>query len=78
MSDIAMKFRSALDVEEYCDVELKLKSGSILKCHSVVLLMNSDFFRGRLQSRWITNEIPTIDCSMFPEDIVKYLSLSDE
>ncbi|KAL3855744.1 hypothetical protein ACJMK2_014949 [Sinanodonta woodiana] len=73
MSDIAMKFRSALDAEEYCDVELKLKSGSLLKCHSVVLLMNSDFFRGRLQSRWTTKETPTIDCTMFPDDIVEHL-----
>ncbi|KAL3871567.1 hypothetical protein ACJMK2_039558 [Sinanodonta woodiana] len=36
--------------------------------------MNSDFFRERLQSKLTTKKAPTIDCSMFPDNVfVKYL-----
>ncbi|CAC5415446.1 BTBD3_6 [Mytilus coruscus] len=75
MSNIALKLKDAFQEQLFCDVRLTLQNGSLLKCHSVVLLINSDFFQGRLSGRWDQNT--TIDCTLFPSDVmtilIKYL-----
>lgn len=70
MSDLAAKLKSAYEASEFCDVDLILCSGTVLKCHSVVLQIHGDYFKGRLNPTWVREEVPTVDCSMFMEEVV--------